>query len=178
MGRLKQLLPFGNRPAITCCLDAIRSAGISEIIAVVGPQAGEISAVIGPQAIVVINSRPESQMADSVRAGLEKVSAETEAVLICLADHPLVLPHTIRMIVARSADPPGNIIVPYFKGRRGHPSLFPRAILNGVFAGHTLRDIIHNHEASLVLLDVEDEGVVLDMDTEEDYRRMAEIYGR
>lgn len=178
MGRLKQLLPFADRPAVGCCLDAIGAAGVSEIVAVLGPGAAEISAVIGPQARVVINSQPESQMADSVRVGLEALGPAAEAVLICLADHPLVSSDTISMILARGADRPGSIIVPSHKGRRGHPSLFPRAILRGVFAGHTLRDIIHDNETSLDILDVADEGVVLDMDTEDDYRRMTEIYGR
>lgn len=178
MGRLKQLLPFGNRPAICLCLEAISGAGLSDIVVVLGPGADEIRRAIAEvEARTVVNQAPESHMADSVRVGLGAIDPASGGVLICLADHPLVSSGTIRSIVAMHQGFPEDIIVPTHNGRRGHPSLFPRSVLSGVGSGKTLRDILLLHETGLSLLEVPDEGVILDMDTEDDYRRMAGIYG-
>jgi CTP:molybdopterin cytidylyltransferase MocA len=67
---------------------------------------------------------------------------------------------------------PDAIIIPAYRGRKGHPTLFPRSVLEDLGKVATLRDVIGRHHAKIFLLEVEDEGVVLDMDTPEDYLRV------
>ena len=62
---------------------------------------------------------------------------------------------------------------PTFQDRRGHPTLFPKALLAEIYQGFNLREIIGRHPDKVTLLPVEDEGVVLDMDTPEDYREIC-----
>jgi molybdenum cofactor cytidylyltransferase len=64
---------------------------------------------------------------------------------------------------------PERIIIPLYEGRRGHPCVFPRVLIEEVYSGTTLREVIRQHAHRIRLVTVADEGVVLDMDTPEEY---------
>ena len=178
MGAPKPLLALQGRPAVVRCLESLRDSGIAEIVLVVNPEGGDIvTAAKDIPARVAVNELPGSDMAASVRAGLAVVGRDATGVLVCLCDHPLVRPETIEAMVSLHARRPDAIIIPAYRGRKGHPTLFPRLILEGLGTHPTLRDIISHHRAKLSLLDVEDDGVILDMDTPEDYRKILERYG-
>jgi molybdenum cofactor cytidylyltransferase len=70
------------------------------------------------------------------------------------------------------AENPHTIILPVYRGEKGHPPLLSREILAEIEALPTLRDVIQKHSSEVHCLAVGDEGVVLDMDTWEDYQRM------
>ena len=113
-------------------------------------------------------------MAGSVRIGLAAAPPGVP-ILISPADHPLVAPATIAAILAEGASSPGTIIIPSYRGRRGHPTLFPRSIVDELSSGGTLRDVIARHAGQVRQLAGEDEAVVLDMDTPDDYERLRRI---
>src|ERR1700687_4843609 len=90
MGCCKQLLPLDGRPAIVWCLESLMAAGIAEITIVVGPAGGEIVTTVSHLPVTVArNKAVGSDMAQSVRTGLDLVGVEATGVLVCLADHPL-----------------------------------------------------------------------------------------
>jgi molybdenum cofactor cytidylyltransferase len=95
---------------------------------------------------------------------------------VCLSDHPLVSSATIRSIIQQHQKTPDSILIPSYQGKRGHPTLFPNTIISGLFSGsgRTLRDIIRDNAHSVRSIGVNDEGVVLDMDTEEDYHHILQ----
>jgi CO/xanthine dehydrogenase Mo-binding subunit len=68
-------------------------------------------------------------------------------------------------------------VIPAWRGTKGHPTLFPRPVLEDLGTLATLRDVIGRHSAKIALFDVDDEGVVLDMDTPGDYRRILDRQG-
>jgi CTP:molybdopterin cytidylyltransferase MocA len=178
MGRPKQLLPVNGRPAVRYCAETILAAGIMDVVVVIGPRGGEIEAALeGLPLRIVRNPDPSSDMAGSVRIGLNASDAAGRFVLICLADHPLVAVETMRMVLAEAARNPARIIIPRYQGRRGHPTLFPRSIINEVFREKNLRDIISGHPAHVHHIDLDDEGIVLDMDTERDYAELRRKTG-
>jgi molybdenum cofactor cytidylyltransferase len=168
-GRLKQLLPYGDRTAVRRCVETIREGGIERIVAVTAPRDDLRAAFGGLPARLVANPDPESDMRTSVLLGLGALDTEADVVLICLADHPLVRAATIRALAAEHAARPGAIIAPAYRGRRGHPVLFPRRALDGVAAGLTLREARDSWCGGVRQLDVDDEGVVIDVDTPEEY---------
>jgi len=49
-------------------------------------------------------------------------------------------------------------------------------LLKDIFESGTLRDVIRKHSERVLLLPVSDEGVVLDVDTIEDYRRIEMMF--
>lgn len=170
MGRPKQLLPLGDRTVIEHCISAIIAAGIQDLVVVLGPDAGDIATAIHIFRVKsVFNRQQGSEMAESVRAGLDAVSPGSTGILLCLADHPLVMPETMRSLAALHVAHPGSIIIPSFNRRRGHPTLFPLRVIRDIRAKRTMRDVINDHEKEIVYLNSDDEGVLLDMDEPEDY---------
>lgn len=171
MGASKQLLPFGSKPVIRHCVDTLTDAGIGDIVVVCGAKHEACrEALQGSGAAVALNTAPDSQMADSVRVGLAALDKPCTGVLVSLADHPLISSETVQSIVSLHSRAPGRIIIPAFEGRRGHPVLFPFAILQEIRELPTLRDIVRRDAGRVLEAAVPDEGVVLDMDTEQDYR--------
>jgi molybdenum cofactor cytidylyltransferase len=176
MGTSKQLLRLGNKTVIRHCVDTLAAAGIRDIVVVCGAEYDSCAKVLeGTGASIVKNEAKDSQMADSVRIGLQALEGEIpySGVIVSLSDHPLVSEETCRTIVKLHREMPGKIIVPAFKGRRGHPSLFPVEVISNIFFLRTLRDLIRDEGDRVLVVDVPDEGIVLDMDTEEDYRAIA-----
>ena len=178
MGQPKQLLPLHDKPIIRHCLDNLITSGIENIVAVLGNRGDEVLAVIQEMPVkIVLNKNQESEMAESVRIGLRAISENSSGVLICLSDHPLVSVDTLKILMQCFLETPDKIIIPLYKGKRGHPTLFPRNVIEEIFNGGTLRDIIDKNRSRLKFLNVQDEGVVLDMDTKEDYDKVLKKIG-
>ncbi len=173
MGQPKQLLPLGSKPVIRHCIDSIISAGIQEIVAVVNARVQtDGHALSGLPVRVAINFNDASDMAASLRIGLQALDQSFSGVLVCLADHPLSSIATLKTLARAHIGSPDRIIIPSFNGFRGHPSLFPLTILQEIFVVDTLRDIVKMDEGRVQVVDVPDEGVLFNMDTPEDYQKM------
>jgi molybdenum cofactor cytidylyltransferase len=178
MGRLKQLLLLGDRTVLRHSIDTLREAGVSSIVVVCGADPQQYAPSLGNSGVrLVPNEAAGTEMADSVRLGLGQIdTAAFSGILVCLADHPLVQTETYRTLITLHYQSPGKIIVPAYEGRRGHPSLFPPLIINDIFSKTSLRDIVRQDPARVLVVDVPDEGVILDMDTEPDYQKTVELY--
>ena len=170
MGQTKQLLKLGDKTVIRRCIDTLVGGGVNEILVVIAACRGGLAPHLrGLPVSIAVNETPYSDMAESVRVGLKQLRHYTSPVLVCLSDHPLVAAETVRLILRQHRAFPGNIIIPEFDGRRGHPCLFPRSVIDEIFSGITLRDIVRRAPARVRPVTVGDEGVVLDMDTRQDY---------
>lgn len=178
MGRLKPLLPLGNRSIIERCLETLAGGGIGEIVAVLGPSGAPIAEVLCDSLPIAWNRQPGSDMATSVRRGVRHITPEVTGVLVALADHPLVEAETVRRLLELHARQPQRILIPTFGGKRGHPVLFPREILAEIFTLPTLREVVRRAPERTRQIAVDDAGVVLDMDTPADYRRALDLWER
>jgi molybdenum cofactor cytidylyltransferase len=96
-------------------------------------------------------------------------------VLVCLSDQPLIRSDTLKVLISRHGKAPDKIVVPIFKNRRGHPCLFPRRCAEEVFEGFTLKEIMQKDRERVLSIEVQDEGILLDMDTEEDYKTVSRL---
>ena len=174
MGSNKQLLPLAGKPLIRHCLDTILESGLQQIIVVLGPSGRQIEQFISDLPVAIAwNSEQESDMADSVRIGVDALPENAAGVLVCLGDHPLVQPATIQKMTDHFFAHPDKIIIPRYSGRKGHPTLFPRVVIEEIFSVATLRDIVHQTPNRLALLDILDPGVIVDIDTPEDFQRIT-----
>ncbi len=175
MGCSKQLLRPADKPVICWCIDALRAAGLEDIIVVLGPTGGEIHDTIkGYSLEIVWNTDPESDMAGSVKACLKALSDKTNNVLILPVDHPLVSAQTIKTIVKTHLEYPECIIAPIHNGRKGHPVIFPRTIIEELYTLPTLRDIVRRDDRRVQLIEVDDEGILLNMNTPQDFREIEQ----
>lgn len=175
MGRCKQLLPLGERSALACGIETLLAAGLEEIVVVIGPAAAEVEAEARRfPARVAVNPASGSDMAASLQVGLAALSPGTTHVVVALCDHPLVAAATVATLLEEQQAHPEAIVVPTWGGRKGHPVLLPRKLLEELPRFPTLRDLLRVHAASVHCVEVDDEAVVLDMDTPADYARLLQ----
>jgi molybdenum cofactor cytidylyltransferase len=176
MGTCKQLLRLEGKTVIAHCLETLLAGGVEEVVVVVSATGDEVAQVAGAYPVrVVRNPDPEGDMAASIRIGRGALSSPATGVLIALCDYPLVTALTISRLIEEQLRNPGNIIIPCHNGRRGHPPLFPRRLLDELAGPLTLRDLLRTYAERVRHLEVQDPGVLIDMDTPEDYQRIAGI---
>jgi molybdenum cofactor cytidylyltransferase len=179
MGRSKQLLSLAEKPVIRWCIDGLLAGGVEDIIVVLGPTGREIAEEIKEYSLTITwNKNPESDMAGSVREGMKALPERSSAIMVLPVDHPAVKPETIRIIAASHKKFPDRIIIPVHNGRRGHPVVFPRSIMAELDSLATLRDIVHKDDERLKQVEVDDEGVLFNMNTPEDYRKIEARFSR
>ena len=157
------------------CISGIIASGIKDIVIVIGPGSKELfNAINGFPLRVAFSEDSGSEMADSVRTGLRQIGPSATGVVICLSDHPMVTEETFRDLVKLHGECPDKILIPVYKGKKGHPTLFPASVANEMFSGLNLRQLIDRLPGRVNFLEVQDEGVILDMDTMDDYRIILE----
>jgi molybdenum cofactor cytidylyltransferase len=180
MGQAKQLLPLGSSTVLAQTLEHARAAGVAEVVLVLGSSAESIRHQL-PQTLldgvkVVVNHSYEQGMASSLRSGLSALDPQTAAALILLGDQPFTLPQTLDRILQAYRDSGAQIVIPTHQGTRGNPVLLDRSLFSEAMAleGDVgCRAIFKNHLGGIVNVEVEDIGVLLDLDNREDYERLA-----
>jgi len=173
MGSCKQLLDLGGKSVLARCLETLLAGDVREIVVVVGVKGELVAAEAGRFPVrVVVNNDPAGDMASSVRAGRGALSGAAGAVIVALCDYPLVLPATVVCLKESHAMEPDRIVIPSHGGQRGHPLLFPRTVLEELQGNLTLRDLVRCNPGRLRCVEVDDPGILYDMDTPEDYQRL------
>lgn len=176
MGQCKQLLPLGETTVIGRCLDTLRCGGVNDIAVVVSKGACEVVTAVEQHSVLIVeNPEGDGDMASSIRSGRDALGNVFSGVVIALCDYPLVAPATLELLLQRHWQFPGNIITPVHAGRRGHPLLFARSILNELKEGMTLRDVMRQESDRVHDLPVDDPGILIDMDTPDDYARICRM---
>jgi molybdenum cofactor cytidylyltransferase len=179
MGQAKQLLPLGGTTVLSQTIDNVRSAGLVEIVLVLGASAEVIRRQL-PQSLleglkVVVNQAYRQGMASSLREGLSALDPQTGGALIILGDQPFVRPQTLHQIMAGYHRSGAQIVIPSYQGKRGNPVLLSRSVFPEVMAleGDTgCRAIFSNHLNAILKVEVEDPGILLDIDNQHDYDRL------
>lgn len=184
MGEPKQLLRVGERTVLERTLAHVRAADVGEIVLVLGDSAEEIRrelpAGLSDGLRIVVNQQYEEGMASSLREGLSALSKQMDAALIVLADQPFVRSETIDRIIERYRSSDAEIVIPVYDGQRGNPVLLDRSVFPEAMAlrGDTgFRAIFGSHADGIEKIDVDDPGVLLDIDDRADYERLRGYRG-
>jgi len=176
MGCCKQLLDLGGKTVIARCLEALLAGGVADVIVVVGIAGEAVAEAAARYPVrIAVNGDPAGDMASSVLAGRRQLAATAGGVIVSPGDYPLVEPDTISRLITAHGEEPGTIVIPCHGGRQGHPVLFPVACLDELATGGTLRDTVRRCPERVRRIDVADPGILLDMDTPEDYRSLLRV---
>jgi len=178
MGTPKATLAYRGRTFLEWIVETLRSAGIERIVVVLGHRAWEIQALVKSEAIeVVINPDYRSGQTSSLQTGLRALASDDpEAFLLCLVDHPAISAGTVRGIVSAFREGDDPVVIPTYHGRRGHPVLIARRLfeeLLGLTRDEGADSVVRRYRPATRYVEVEDEGVVIDVDNPEDYRRLT-----
>jgi len=108
-------------------------------------------------------------MGASLSCGV-RATADASGWIVALADMPWIAPATIARVAAAIADGAGAV-APFYRGTRGHPVGFGAdcyAALTALTGDAGARDVVAAQGARLVRVDVDDPGILRDIDTPAD----------
>ena len=174
MGKLKQLMPFGQSTIVEQAVDNLLGSAVDEVIVVVGYKAEDVMKAIAAKPVkLAINPDYEQGMSTSIIAGLGMVHSRVKGVMLALGDQPLVDSQTINRLIEEFYNHDKGIAAPTYKGMRGHPIIFAIKYkeqllkLGGDMGG---RQIIKDYPDDVLEVAVDSESVIADFDTTGDYQ--------
>ncbi len=167
-GGKKLLTLVDGEPLRDRTISALLNGGVDQIIVVVAPDADElkrdVNAFSDPRVWPVVNPDPSRGMFSSLQAGMAE--AEGDALVVLPADMPFVQSGTVAILLDVFASRPA-VVSPRYEGKRGHPVILPPQLRDEIRAADpaiTLHHVLKRHPDLRVDVDVEDRGVVRDVD--------------
>ncbi len=177
----KLLLPFAGKPMLQVILENLTPLPTLEKLVVVNPREQAVRQLIDAQHFrLVLNPDFADGISSSIKYGVWASSDATQGYLFYLADMPLIQQQTVLTLLDTfDSAHPRNIIIPVFQGRRGNPVLVGRAyrdkllhLQGDVGARKLIAEIDANH---IIEVAVDDEGILLDVDTREVYQTLQKF---
>jgi molybdenum cofactor cytidylyltransferase len=183
MGRPKLALPLGDRTILEGIIQTLKAAEVAEIVVVIGPHVSELvplSARAGAHAVLLAEATPD--MRTTVERGLDWIERTfqpkpEDAWLLIPADYPALDVDAVRYLMAEfQKQSHCSIAVPTFAGRRGHPALIAWKHVREIRtlpADAGLNAYLRQHSGETLEVPVPSDGVLIDLDTAEDYARLT-----
>lgn len=168
MGRPKALLPYREGTFLEHLIEVTRHPRISVTRVVLGAGAEVIRAIAKLDAsIVVLNPDWEQGQLSSICVGIRNLEGiETDGIVLCPVDHPLVSARLVSELIERFYEARKSIVVPTYKGRRGHPAIFSSELFGELLAAPAdkgARAVVWAHSADVLEVPTDEEGVVLNI---------------
>jgi len=175
MGRPKALLTASGVTFLERCLESLGRGGCGDVLVVDNSGDRELARLASAGGARVVPGAGEgSEQIDSLRAGLRAVAPATQAVVVLPVDHPLVTAETVGAIVRVYLESGAAVVRASYEGRSGHPVLFSRACFSDLLEGEAAegaRSVIRRFRSYSLDVEVDDRGVLADIDTPADYRQ-------
>jgi len=147
-------------------------AALNDVVAVTRPRDPLLSAALrNTGARVVECEHARDGMGASLACGVA-AAAEADGWIVALADMPWIAPATIIRVMETLAGG-AEIAAPSFRGARGHPVGFARTygpLLAALTGDEGARAVISARQWAVQLVDVNDAGILRDIDTAADLR--------
>lgn len=172
MGHPKALLKLGSQTFLERILDTAGACDIDRIVVVAGHHYSEISEAF-PSLSLTLNPDYERGMSTSVQAGVRALPSGVMAAGVFLVDHPLVGRDIVLALLEQLQ--PGQITLPTYGGRRGHPVFFGRDLFPEILAlrpDQGLNLVVRRDPARVVEVPVLSGSVLEDIDTPKDYEKL------
>ncbi len=175
MEAFKPLLPLGATTVVERVLATVREAGVETIRVVVGWNAALLIPVLERcGAPWTRNERFAEGMYTSIQVGLRSLPTDVAAFFLLPADMPLVQSATLAQLAAEWDAQPKGIVYPCHHGKRGHPPLIAAGYISEILAAEPaggLREVLGERSSEARLVECADPGVLIDLDTPDEYRR-------
>jgi molybdenum cofactor cytidylyltransferase len=178
MGSPKALLKYRGETFLDRLIRVLGHVADPVIVAL-GYNAETIKAQASGRARFVVNPNPERGQLSSLQTALAAVPAEAEGFLFMPVDCPAIEPETVARLVETFThrDPAIIFVVPRHQGRRGHPVCAASALIQEFLAlppADQASTVVHRHVPETLYIDVDDPGILVDVDDREAYQRLAE----
>jgi molybdenum cofactor cytidylyltransferase len=131
---------------------------------------------------MVINLHSERGMTSSIKTGVEAASVKSHGYMICLADMVKLnsedytfLAEEFEKAYSRN---PSCILLPRFNGEKGNPVVFSSKYKSEILHHENpegCKGIIKQHPDQIVWIDMNNDAVLVDMDTPDDYEKLSRL---
>ena len=181
-GRPKSLLELDGTPLIRRTCIALSETGIDPVIVVLGHHADAIERAVQDLPVKRMrNPTPDDGPASSLRIGLRALTADVDAVIVLLADQPLITATDITdLIEAFKSRGDRQMVVPRFEGEPGNPVMLDVALRHEWLAGEVRATGQRWRSANPTRVhwfDTSNDHYGIDIDTPEDLVRFAASTG-
>lgn len=170
----KLALQYGPTTVLNHVILELVKSKVDEIIVVTSREEN----IEGVKAVV--NLHPEKGMTSSIKTGVDAASEKSQAYMICLADM-VKLDSEDYTLLASEFDKAYSknsscILLPRYDGEKGNPVIFSSAYKSEILRHEDpegCKGIIKQHPDQIVWIDMNNDAVLVDMDTPEDYDRLS-----
>ena len=180
----KSLLQLNGEPLIRRSARQLLEAGVSELVVVLGHYAEEIAAPLSDLPVrQVYNPTPDLGLVSSQRLGLASLNTTADAIVMSLADQPLVTAQDIQTLLQAFAQRAHGIdmLFPFVHGQPGNPVLLSAQARADILAGnsdHGCKEWRHQHAAQTQKLLSDNLHFVTDLDRPEDVASFEQQHGQ
>ena len=177
--RPKCLLELDGTPLIRRLIGALLDAGVHELVVVLGHHAERIAPVIGALPVIVVrNPDPQASQNTSLHIGLRALSQQPDAVLVALADQPLIRTQDISDLISAYNQRPAHtqVVQPQVNGLPGNPVVFSAEVREQILSGDTnagCRQWQAAHPEAVCRWATTNQNYRTDMDTLDDIEALA-----
>ncbi len=181
--RPKSLLELGGVPLIRRQLIALSGAGVDEVVVVLGHHSKEIEPVVQTFPVTIVhNPDPDQGQVSSQRLGLAALGGKLDAVIVALADQPLLNAQDITdLISAFKKRPEGSqVVFPRVNGDRGNPVIFTQEVREQILQSGLqvgCRQWQSTHPELVTPFETDNRRYQVDLDTEDDIARFERETG-
>jgi molybdenum cofactor cytidylyltransferase len=178
MGTPKALLPYRGGTFLEHLLKITDHPRIGWRRVVLGADAGAIVAGTEFRADeIIINENWEDGQLSSIQAGVRSLPAGTDGMLLCLIDHALISRELVGELVERFYESGKAIVLPVYKGRRGHPVIFAARLYEELLNAPLetgARAVVWAHSEEVCEMGTNEEGCVLNLNDPDALARVRE----
>lgn len=181
MGQPKLILEIDGLPLISRAVRALSAGGAGPIIVITPPHSlpgvDDLQRHAETSGAICLTLLEETvDMKATILHGLQYLldkGSTPDAFLLAPADCPDLSADVIRQVIERGLEHSNSLVVPTFAGKRGHPVLFPWRLVGAIRRldpDQGLNTLV-NAEIEILEVEVNDRGILVDLDTPEDYQR-------
>jgi molybdenum cofactor cytidylyltransferase len=166
----KLLADVAGQPMLHWAIDSAQQANVKDIIVVSGHQADEVGQVAKDHQVTLVHNQEfTSGIASSIKAGLQALDDNVDALFIMLGDMPFVASEQLNaMINSFNNSDEQAIVLPYFRQQRGNPVLWSKRYITELMqlSGDIgARHLLKKYAEHIVEIEFSDDAVIIDIDT-------------
>jgi len=174
MGRPKALLPFLGSCFLTHVLTEAAHSNLTDVKVVLGHHAeGILQALPEIRPRTLVNPDYHNGQLSSLQCGLRHfTSAGLDGVMVFLIDHPMIHRGLVNQLIESFSQNDSSIVIPSFEHRRGHPMILGAELFTELMAAPLDQgavSVVRKHSHEILHLEVNEPGVLVDIDTPEAY---------
>ncbi|MCW8955945.1 MAG: nucleotidyltransferase family protein [Gammaproteobacteria bacterium] len=177
MGPVNKLaLLVDGVPLLQRMLQTLLQAQLSEVIVVLGHEQDRVRKLLDDMPVrTVFNERFRQGQMTSVVCGMQALQQSCEGVMVCLCDQALLEVADINRLVAHFLASPVPVLVPTYRGQRGNPIILAAQHCADILKAEAnlgCKHFIENNPQLVTTLEFDNDHVVFDLDTFDDYAQL------